>query len=106
MTETVPGTSRRRSSVFLVIVLVIVAIGCGAAVTWFFTAYRPQQEAQAGAAARLMKMSGMDRHVHNVLDPAYTDADSDLVADAPTDAGKLVDPAKITFCYIATEDDN
>jgi phosphonate transport system substrate-binding protein len=38
------------------------------------------------------------------LDKAYCDRDGDLVADAPTDAEQLVDPAMIIFSYTPVED--
>jgi hypothetical protein len=39
------------------------------------------------------------------LDPKFTDADHDLVADrSPTDPGRLVDPETLVFSYIATDD--
>ncbi|MFN3647859.1 MAG: phosphate/phosphite/phosphonate ABC transporter substrate-binding protein [Gemmobacter sp.] len=38
------------------------------------------------------------------LDARYTDADGDLIADIPTDAGQLVDPATLIFAYTPVED--
>ncbi|MEM5500358.1 phosphate/phosphite/phosphonate ABC transporter substrate-binding protein [Ahrensia kielensis] len=38
------------------------------------------------------------------LDSQYTDADGDLVADAPTDAAKLDDPSTLVFAYTPVED--
>jgi phosphonate transport system substrate-binding protein len=38
------------------------------------------------------------------LDPKFTDADKDLVADPPKDAAALVDPETLVFSYIATDD--
>src|ERR1039457_5384682 len=38
------------------------------------------------------------------LDKAYCDRDGDLVADTPTDAKQLVDPATIVFSYTPVED--
>ena len=38
------------------------------------------------------------------LEPKFTDADKDLVADRPTDASRLVDPEDLVFSYIATDD--
>jgi phosphonate transport system substrate-binding protein len=39
-----------------------------------------------------------------VLDVAYCDADGDLVADAPSDASKLVNPDTLVFAYTPVED--
>ncbi len=38
------------------------------------------------------------------LDKAYCDTDGDLVADAPTDPKKLVDPSALIFSYTPVED--
>jgi len=39
-----------------------------------------------------------------VLDRKFTDANGDLVADAPTDVAALVDPETIVFSYIGADD--
>jgi len=38
------------------------------------------------------------------LDPRYTDADGDLVADAPTDPAQQIDPDTLIFAYTPVED--
>jgi len=38
------------------------------------------------------------------LDKAYCDRDSDMVADAPTDAKQLIDPPTLIFAYTPVED--
>lgn len=38
------------------------------------------------------------------LDSRYSDADGDLIADIPTDAAQLVDPAVLVFAYTPVED--
>ncbi len=38
------------------------------------------------------------------LDPRYTDADGDLVADAPTDPKQWIDPSTLIFAYTPVED--
>jgi phosphonate transport system substrate-binding protein len=38
------------------------------------------------------------------LDPRYTDADGDLIADIPTEAAELVDPGTLIFAYTPVED--
>lgn len=40
----------------------------------------------------------------HALDPRYTDADGDLVADAPTDPKDWIDPATLVFSYTPVED--
>ncbi|MFN3641833.1 MAG: phosphate/phosphite/phosphonate ABC transporter substrate-binding protein [Gemmobacter sp.] len=38
------------------------------------------------------------------LDPRYTDADGDMIADIPTDPSQLVDPSVLIFAYTPVED--
>ncbi|MEP9350914.1 phosphate/phosphite/phosphonate ABC transporter substrate-binding protein [Xanthobacter sp. KR7-225] len=38
------------------------------------------------------------------LDPRFTDANGDMVADAPADASKLIDPDVLVFAYTPVED--
>jgi phosphonate transport system substrate-binding protein len=38
------------------------------------------------------------------LDPRFTDADGDLIADIPTDESEWVDPATLVFAYTPVED--
>lgn len=40
----------------------------------------------------------------HALDPRYTDADGDLVADAPTDPKDWIDPSTLVFSYTPVED--
>ena len=55
--------------------------------------------------AAMLHMTGLGQATANRLDPArFTDADGDLVADAPADAAQLIDPPTLTFSYIPAED--
>jgi phosphonate transport system substrate-binding protein len=49
-------------------------------------------------------IANAQRRLTRGLDPKFTDADRDLVADVPTDPARLVDPETIVFSYIATDD--
>ncbi|WP_142847525.1 phosphate/phosphite/phosphonate ABC transporter substrate-binding protein [Telmatospirillum sp. J64-1] len=40
----------------------------------------------------------------HAMDPRYTDADGDLVADTPTDPAQQIDPATLIFAYTPVED--
>lgn len=44
--------------------------------------------------------SGLGKPTQNALDPRFTDADGDLLADVPSDASKLIDPPTLVFSYI------
>ncbi|MCM0036461.1 MAG: phosphate/phosphite/phosphonate ABC transporter substrate-binding protein [Burkholderiaceae bacterium] len=50
------------------------------------------------AAAALLGM-----HAH-AMDPRFTDANGDMVADAPKDAKQWIDPATLVFAYTPVED--
>ena len=55
---------------------------------------------------RYTSLTGLtNQATQNVLDPRYTDANGDLVADAPTDPSKQIDPPTLRFTYISVEDD-
>ncbi len=43
-------------------------------------------------------------HAEFKLDPRFTDANGDLVADAPTDPAKQIDPDTLIFAYTPVED--
>lgn len=43
-------------------------------------------------------------HAEFNLDPRYSDTDGDLIADIPTDSGKLLDPSTLIFAYTPVED--
>ena len=52
------------------------------------------------------RMTGLDNPAaKNSLDRRYTDADGDLIADAPSDPSKQIDPPTLRFTYVAVEDD-
>ncbi|MEM9028018.1 MAG: phosphate/phosphite/phosphonate ABC transporter substrate-binding protein [Pseudomonadota bacterium] len=55
----------------------------------------------AGLAAIALAFGGSTA---SALDSRYTDADGDLLADIPTDASKLIDPATLVFAYTPVED--
>lgn len=57
----------------------------------------------AAAAALTVAASAMPAHSFQ-LDSRFQDNDGDLVADIPTDAANLVDPATLVFSYTPVED--
>lgn len=40
----------------------------------------------------------------HAMDPRFTDADGDMVADTPTDPAELIDPSTLVFAYTPVED--
>jgi phosphonate transport system substrate-binding protein len=51
----------------------------------------------------MVRVVGMGSPTHNELNKQFKDADGDLLADAPADAAKQLDPAVLKFSYVATE---
>src|SRR5215207_5951419 len=103
-TEITSPPSRRSPSFIPIILLTVIAVAVGASAMYFITIYKPEKDTIEQTRARLMHMTGMDRPVTNKLSTNFTDADGDLVADAPKDASQLIDPPSLTFCYIASEE--
>lgn len=60
--------------------------------------------AAAVVSAGLMGTSWAQECPRGLLDKAYCDRNGDLVADAPTDPTKLVNPSTIIFSYTPVED--
>jgi phosphonate transport system substrate-binding protein len=87
----------------------LVAAAAAVMLAAFGVAYHQQvSRTNAETAAVDVRSTGLiglsHAAVRNALDPRYTDADGDQVADPPTDPAKLIDPATITFCYVSTND--
>jgi len=57
-----------------------------------------------GAVAALLTMAGAVPGGAFTLDPRFTDADGDLVADIPSDPSEQIDPATLIFAYTPVED--
>jgi phosphonate transport system substrate-binding protein len=51
-----------------------------------------------------LKLIGLTRPVVNKLAASYTDTTGNLVADAPTDPAKQIDPDVLNISYVATKD--
>jgi phosphonate transport system substrate-binding protein len=58
----------------------------------------PFRRALLGLAAAVLALPAL------ALDPRFTDADGDLVADTPTDPAALLDPGVLVFAYTPVED--
>jgi phosphonate transport system substrate-binding protein len=85
-------------------VLLMVVSCCAAAVIglglWLkFYRVAPIEDSKMGLVA-----SGFNDPITHKLAPQFTDANGDLVADAPTDPAKWIDPAVLHFCFVATDD--
>jgi phosphonate transport system substrate-binding protein len=92
-----------------VLVLIIAFLIAAAAVTYAVinrTQYTgPNERRIAEQDELIMRLTGLaNQHTTNGLAKDYADADGDLVADAPADAAKQIDPAELTFSYVAADD--
>ncbi len=82
------------------VALVLAVVGLIVAASW------PGSEGTREESEKLMLQAfGLHKPVENHLAGTFTDANSDLVADAPTDAAKLVQPPELIFSYIASSKD-
>ena len=89
------GPSSVKGPALLVMTLLLAALAAYNAYLWALP--RPTHR------ATLMHM-GLAQPTTNTLLPAYTDADGDLVADAPADPAQLIDPDPLTFSYVASKE--
>jgi phosphonate transport system substrate-binding protein len=88
----------KRIILYLVAVAILAAGGAYYLHVLSETAPTPVDEVSAlkGALAKIP--------AENKMSEAYRDADGDLIADAPSDAGKLQKVEKIGFCLVAGDD--
>jgi len=63
-----------------------------------------QTNAQAQLERTMVSRLLGDAAAAATLDKKFTDADDDLLADAPADAAKSLDPKEINFSYVASSD--
>lgn len=98
---------REKSSSLTVLLLmlavpVLVVLG----IVYLVTVYQPEKEGTAIADQTVERMIGLSTPIvgGNRLAAGFTDADNDLVADAPTDPALWIDPPTLTFSYIAQEE--
>src|SRR5438874_11498580 len=106
MNEHITSKPRRFGAKFFVtIVLILLAAGAGAGVTWFLTALKPERESSNENRQMQLSLTGSDMpETTTKLADKFTDADGELIADAPTDPQQLIDPPKLSFSYVAQEE--
>lgn len=101
VSETRPARGTSPAIYFFSIVVPVAVI---AAALYFVWVKRPIEQTQQSVHETALRTMGLGKQVNNRLDPRFADADNDLVADPPTDIRQFVEPEKILFSYIATED--
>ncbi|MGB7157274.1 MAG: phosphate/phosphite/phosphonate ABC transporter substrate-binding protein [Tepidisphaeraceae bacterium] len=94
---------RHRTSPLVLFLAVVLPVAAIAAVLWMVWIKIPRQQNQAMNEQLVLRTVGLATPVNNRLDARYTDADGDLVADAPADASQQVDPDVLVFSYVAVE---
>lgn len=87
----------------LLLPLILVA-GAVGAYAWMKRTPAGNSNLSPHAGEALLRTTGLDRPVNNTLDARFTDADGDLVADAPAGAAAFIDPPSLKFCYITGSD--
>jgi phosphonate transport system substrate-binding protein len=96
--STRPSSSFSFARVLMLLVLAVVVIGV------VYAAKRTQWEQQAREKEpTLLTQMGFGSATPMQLDAAYTDADGDLIADAPKDPKQQVSPDKLVFAFIASD---
>ena len=99
------ATSRvGRSSTMLILMLAVLVSAAVSVVAWYMLVKRQLAAGEQETRKQLLTAIGLNRPVTNGLDPKFTDADGDLVADAPKDAKDQIDPPTLMFCYVAADE--
>jgi phosphonate transport system substrate-binding protein len=93
-------SSRGASTLFFVVVIIVFAGIAGLFAFLYFRQVTPIQQEQQEAAKFINSFTGSAKALPKTLDPRFTDADGDLVADAPKDPVKLIDPPVLFFSYV------
>lgn len=97
-------THRHHTSPLVLFLAIVLPVAAIAAVLWFVLVKMPKQQNQSMNEELILQTVGLKTPVTNRLDPRFTDADGDLVADTPADATQQVDPDPLVFSYVAVED--
>ena len=99
------GPRRFGAQFFLVIVLILIAAGAGASAMYFLRVSKPREENINVDRKAQLAMTGSDLDgFPSKLDPKFSDADGNLVADPPKDPKDFIDPPKLVFCYVADDE--
>lgn len=98
-----PSAAPRRFSILNVLLVVVpVALIVGAAGGWYYR--KTMQDADVKFDFFQRTRANLQATVQ--LDKQFSDADNDLVADAPKDAAKLVDPKELVFATLGRDEED
>lgn len=89
----------------LTVVLLALVVPVAAVLGGLYVTMRtPADETAALNQRSMLYMTGLGQPTSNRLAGQFADTDGDLVADAPTDPAKFIDPDKLLFSFIATDE--
>ncbi len=103
MSDPVSKTAPQKFSLLRVLAVLIPSALLVVGVIYFLS-NKIQADAQANDERLILEKLRLGKPKNNRLAAEFTDANNDLVADAPTDAAKLVNPDTLIFSYIGAED--
>jgi phosphonate transport system substrate-binding protein len=89
------------SSILLVAFLITAFIG---ATAYYLTVQKPMEELLAAESQKTLHLSGLENPIVHRLDPRYTDANGNMIADPPADPARQIDPQTLEFSYIPQDD--
>jgi phosphonate transport system substrate-binding protein len=94
---------RRRTSPLL---LLLIAVAIAAAIGWGMYLVQIRQPAQANRelnSGLVQTVVGLKDATPMVLDPKFVDSNGDLVAEGPADATHVIDPPRLGFTFVGTD---
>jgi phosphonate transport system substrate-binding protein len=91
---------------YLLMLVALLVLGVAVALLWVSVVRNPTnaKEYEQEVNQRSLQTVGFTDSRRSKLSDRYTDADGDLVADPPKNDKELLDPAVLTFSFIAVED--
>jgi phosphonate transport system substrate-binding protein len=92
------------TSVLLVLLALMIILAVVAGIAWLSLVKRPAEASQQEQNEIFSRLTLGEQRVTNQLDTRFTDADGDLVADAPKDAAQWIDPPTLYFSYVSVDD--
>src|SRR5215470_14257729 len=96
-------TAMSKPSLSITRVAALVVLAIFVLVVVYFVKTREWQQAANVRMPAMLEQFGFNSTTPMQLDPQYTDADGDLVPDAPKDPSRLVTPDKLVFCFLTSD---
>src|SRR5438034_2482987 len=104
MTQTEERPRKKRTNPLLLMAMALVAVAAFGAGYYFIQVKKPLADNQELNAELVSRTVGLSDAQPLKLDEKFKDEDGDGVADAPKDPKELLDPPKLVFTYVVTED--